>query len=211
MAEILTTAQMRAVEAEAIASGRSTGLELMERAGEGVVAAIFEHWPTLATAPLRASAVVLCGPGNNGGDGFVVARLLRKRGWRVACFFYGDLARMPPDAFANHRRWRHIGTVTPLAALPDFGTPDLVVDALFGIGLNRPLSGFEPIFEAMARTQAPVLAIDLPSGLDADAREGTESWPSAPCSLAVTFHAEKPIHPHLRAHGIPVVVKSLGL
>ncbi len=71
MAELLTAAQMRAIEQAAIDSGEVTGLELMERAGRGVVEAIFEEWPEFAQTSHRA--VVLCGPGNNGGDGFVVA------------------------------------------------------------------------------------------------------------------------------------------
>lgn len=211
MSEIITSAQMRAIEAEAIASGRVTGLELMERAGEAVLEAIFEAWPELTAPAAPPRAVVLCGPGNNGGDGFVVARLLRKRGWGVALYLYGSADKLPPDARANHDRWRRIGTVRPLPVEPDFGHPSLIVDALFGIGLNRPLAGFGAIFAAMEAAQAPVLAIDLPSGLDADARPETASWPSAPCSRAVTFHAEKPIHPHLREHGIDVCVKSIGL
>ena len=76
MTELLTAAQMRAIEAAAIASGEVTGLELMERAGRGVVEAVFEEWPELQATAHRA--VVLCGPGNNGGDGFVVARLLEE-------------------------------------------------------------------------------------------------------------------------------------
>jgi hydroxyethylthiazole kinase-like uncharacterized protein yjeF len=88
MTELLTAAQMRAIEQAAIESGQVTGLELMERAGRGVVEAILEEWPELATTSHRA--VVLCGPGNNGGDGFVVARLLRDRGWEVEVFLYGD-------------------------------------------------------------------------------------------------------------------------
>ena len=94
MTELLTAAQMRAIEAAAIASGEVTGLELMERAGRGVVEAIFEEWPELAQTSHRA--VVLCGPGNNGGDGFVVARLLKQWGWEVEVFLYGDPADNPP-------------------------------------------------------------------------------------------------------------------
>ena len=78
MTELLTAAQMRAVEAAAMASGRVTGLELMERAGAGVVAAILAEWPQMAKAP--QTAVVLCGPGNNGGDGLVAARHLHHFG-----------------------------------------------------------------------------------------------------------------------------------
>ncbi len=76
MQNTITSSDMRALEQAAIASGRVTGLELMERAGQGVVEAVFEEWPELAKATHRA--VVLCGPGNNGGDGFVVACLAPK-------------------------------------------------------------------------------------------------------------------------------------
>ena len=89
MTELLTAAQMRAIEQAAIESGEVTGLELMERAGRGVVEAIFEEWPELAKTPHRA--VILCGPGNNGGDGFVVARLLKEWGWEVEVFLTATL------------------------------------------------------------------------------------------------------------------------
>ena len=98
MTELLTAAQMRAIERAAIESGEVTGLELMERAGRGVVEAIFAEWPELKAEPQRA--VVLCGPGNNGGDGFVVARLLKERGWEVLVRFLGARDRQPPDAGA---------------------------------------------------------------------------------------------------------------
>ena len=89
MTELLTAAQMRAIETGGDRqSGEVTGLELMERAGRGVVEAVFEEWPELAQTSHRA--VVLCGPGNNGGDGFVVARLLKEWGWEVEVFLYGD-------------------------------------------------------------------------------------------------------------------------
>ncbi|SOB98770.1 NAD(P)H-hydrate epimerase [Rhodobacter sp. JA431] len=209
--QIITSAQMRAMEATAIGTGSVTGLELMERAGTGLVTAILAAWPELARPGTAPRAVILCGPGNNGGDGFVVARQLRKRGWRVALYLYGGAEHLPPDARANHDRWCKIGRVNPLPAKPDFGTPDLIVDALFGIGLSRPLTGFDTIFAAISRTQAPVLSVDLPSGRDADARPDTMDWPTAPTSLVVTFHALKPAHAHLRARGVPVIVVPLGL
>jgi NAD(P)H-hydrate repair Nnr-like enzyme with NAD(P)H-hydrate epimerase domain len=89
--------------------GEVTGLELMERAGRGVVEAIFEEWPELRATSHRA--VVLCGPGNNGGDGFVVARLLKEWGWEVEVFLYGDPERLPPDARVNYERWVGMGEV----------------------------------------------------------------------------------------------------
>ncbi len=109
MTDLLTAAQMRAIEQAAIAGGAVTGLELMERAGAGVVAAVMAEWPELATTSHRA--VVLCGPGNNGGDGFVVARLLKQRGWEVEVFLYGDPEKLPPDARVNCERWVEAGTV----------------------------------------------------------------------------------------------------
>lgn len=218
MTEILTSAQMRATEAAAITAGRVTGLELMERAGLATVAAVLAQWPGLAppapphgAAAHRPQAVVLCGPGNNGGDGFVIARALRRRGWRVAVYLYGDPARLPPDAGANHTRWLRIGTVAGLPAQPDFGTPDLIVDALFGIGLTRPLEGFGAIFAAMRASGARIAAVDLPSGLAADTDPTLDDWPCAPCDLVVTFHAEKPVHAALRAAGVPVITAPIGL
>ena len=132
MTELLTSAQMRAIEGAAIASGAVTGLALMERAGQGVVEAVFETWPALAPegwggrgaarggGPAGAHrAVVLCGPGNNGGDGFVVARLLAGLGWAVEVFLYGEADRLPPDARAND----NIAGAAPSTALPDASNP----------------------------------------------------------------------------------------
>ena len=107
MTELLTAQQMRALEQRAMRSGDVSGLALMERAGQGVVDAILDHWPERAAAP--GYAVVLCGPGNNGGDGFVIARLLDVLGWRVDVHLYGDPAKLPLDAATNYSRrawWR---------------------------------------------------------------------------------------------------------
>ncbi len=162
MTELLTAAQMRAIEKAAIDSGEVTGLELMERAGQGVVEAIFEEWPELDVVPERGAAhapqtylekdagsdvearraVVLCGPGNNGGDGFVVARLLHQRGWVVEVFLYGDAEKLPPDARVNYDRWLELGVVERLSCDVDYALSGtcVLVDALFGIGMSRPIA-----------------------------------------------------------------------
>ena len=170
---LLTAAQMRAVEAAAIDSGTVTGLDLMERAGRGAVDAIEAEWPDLAATPGRA--VVLCGPGNNGGDGFVVARLLAAKGWTVEVFLYGDADSLPPDARTNCARWRDIGEVQSLSG-EGIGSgahiPDLAVDAVFGTGLSRPLA--RDLCDAIKRHAATFtqgtkrVALDIPTGLSAD-------------------------------------------
>ena len=203
MTELLTSAQMRAIEAAAIASGAVTGLALMERAGRGVVEAIFAEWPDLRAGSFRAA--VLCGPGNNGGDGFVVARLLKEWGWEVEVFLHGDPERMPADARVNYGRWVEMGEVRPLSALRGgdaslaaFG-PGVVVDALFGTGLSRLLDDqLVDIQEKVslgwdARGAIPRwVAVDVPSGLCADS--GRSLGCRLPCDLTVTFHARKRGH-----------------
>ena len=214
MHETLTAAQMRAIESAAIEAGTVTGLELMERAGRGVVEAIVEEWPELAATSHRA--VVLCGPGNNGGDGFVVARLLKERGWEVEVFLYGDPDRLPPDARANYERWTALGPTQPYC--PDHllkvgktaheaGVDKwVVVDALFGIGQRAPLDDACAPFNALLDAAfgdhtAPspfMVNIDLPTGYDADTGEDLARRP-VPADLIVTFHRAKPIHamPHM--------------
>ena len=103
MFEILSAAEMRALEQAAIESGSVTGLELMERAGRAVVDAVLAEWPDLAKAPQKA--IVLCGPGNNCGDGFVIARLLQDWGWEVAAFLYGDPALLPASYRPSTASW----------------------------------------------------------------------------------------------------------
>lgn len=196
MTGLLTAAQMRALEQDAMDRGAAVGLDLMERAGRGVVEAVFEHWPELAQLPHHA--VVLCGPGNNGGDGFVVARLLQQWGWRVEVHLFGDPAKLLGDARVNHDRWCAMGKVHPFdAATPRHGDQaDLFVDALFGTGLTRPLSSVLLDWARERRddraAQAKTVAVDVPSGLCSDSGrilgEGGEAvW----AALTVTFHARK--------------------
>ncbi|MDV4145557.1 NAD(P)H-hydrate dehydratase [Shimia sp. FJ5] len=194
MSELLTAAQMRAIEMAAIESGEVTGLELMERAGRGVVEAIFEEWPELAQTSHRA--VVLCGPGNNGGDGFVVARLLKEWGWEVEVFLYGDGEKLPPDAKVNYEQWCELGSCGRWEDASDSieHFPDLVIDAVFGTGLTRQIGGeIQNVLAAFS--QQFVVSIDLPSGTDSDSGKlliapDARSDRLAP-AMSVVFHREK--------------------
>ncbi len=205
MTELLTAAQMRSLEAAAIASGEVTGLELMERAGRGVVEAIFEEWPELAKTSHRA--VVLCGPGGNGGDGFVVARLLKEWGWEVEVFLYGTPEGMPADARVNYERWMAMGEVGVLNSenCEWEGKPAVLIDAVFGIGLTRPLPAdlVDAFSVLVGRKTRPYVrrfkkcvAIDVPSGLNCDSGDylhlQTEGWLTS--DLTVTFTMEKVGH-----------------
>ncbi|WP_299631209.1 NAD(P)H-hydrate dehydratase [uncultured Roseobacter sp.] len=218
MNEVLTSAEMRAHEKAVIESGAVTGLGLMEKAGQGVVEAVFESWPEFASGGHRA--VVLCGPGNNGGDGYVVARLLKNRGWDAQVFALGSTENLPPDAKANALRWIDLGPVRPLdqVAFDPKAAPDLIVDALFGTGLTRPLDPpLVAVIERYVNAPAPrggtrVVAVDIPSGLCADS--GRSLGASVRADLTVIFHSEKPGH-LLAEGGIScsknVVVKDIGL
>ncbi len=233
MTELLTAAQMRAIEEAAIASGEVTGLELMERAGRGVVEAIFEEWPELAKTSHRA--VVLCGPGNNGGDGFVVARLLKEWGWEVEVFLYGDAEKLPPDARVNYERWCGMGTeVLDYLALirassAGFEESDLIIDALFGIGLSRPIDAYwREAFDRVHTVDGQkTVAIDIPSGFNSDTGEVVDHPPEylaktvsyvdpqrvAFFDMTVTFHRMKRAHAVAACarHCGKIIVKDIGL
>lgn len=175
MEDLLTPAEMAQADAHAVASGTPVAV-LMERAGWAVAQAI--------RARLRPCRVlVACGPGNNGGDGYVAARLLAREGWPVA-----TAALAPPrgDAAAAAARWH--GPTVPF--LPEHAArADLVIDAVFGAGLTRPL-GQEPT--ALLGAASRIAAIDVPSGLDG--ATGQPLGPVAPAELTVTFHRRKPGH-----------------
>lgn len=208
MVNLLTSAQMRALEQAAIESGAASGRDLMERAGRGFVAAVFETWPDLERAPHRA--VVVCGPGNNGGDGFVIARLLHDWGWQVAVHSLGTADRLPPDARINYDRWCEIGVVSPLEAAGGIEA-DLHVDALFGIGLIRPLEGVA-LDWALCPRSGRVAAVDLPSGLCSDSGRVLGAG-AVHADLTVTFHGAKAGH-HLAegpAHCGRLVRAEIGL
>ena len=181
-AALLTCAEMARADAAASAGGIASEW-LMEAAGSAVAAALRDRFPAQPT-------IVLCGPGNNGGDGFVVARLLAAAGWRVMVALLGDADALKGDAKLNASRWP--GPVMPLTAacLQD---ATLVVDALFGAGLTRPLAGeAAAVIEEVNRHALPCVAIDVPSGIHGDTGEVLGTAPR--CRLTVTFFRLKPGH-----------------
>ena len=164
-------------------AGGISGATLMEKAGCGVADAISRRW---AVRPL----VVLCGPGNNGGDGFIAARVLAGRGWPVRVALLDSVAALRGDAAEAAKAWR--GTIEPLMPAALDGAA-LVVDGIFGAGLTRPVEGAaRAVIEALAERRLPVVAIDVPSGVDGATGEVRGVAPQAAAS--VTFFRKKPGH-----------------
>jgi hydroxyethylthiazole kinase-like uncharacterized protein yjeF len=196
---IISTDEMRAMDAAAPRFGVS-GLTLMENAGQAVVEIIRARFSARPTA-------VLCGPGGNGGDGYVVARRLRDAGWPV--WVEADAPPNGGDAFAMAKRWE--GQTYPLGR--GASTPALIVDALFGAGLTRPLEG-EARAAALeyAESTDRVVAVDLPSGLAGDTAAPLGATHFA-AGLTVAFAAKKPAHvlPPAAQFCGEVVVADIGM
>ncbi|MCJ8147622.1 NAD(P)H-hydrate dehydratase [Shinella sedimenti] len=180
---LLTPENMGQVDRAAAASGLSS-YGLMERAGQAVAACALRRFP----GALRF--VILCGPGNNGGDGYVVARALRAAGTEIAVHALGEPAALRGDAATAFAQFT--GSVAPLADYhPRSG--DVVVDALFGAGLGRNLAAdVIATIEAINESAVPVLAVDLPSGIDG--RTGAVRGAAFQAAATVTFMCRKPGH-----------------
>jgi NAD(P)H-hydrate epimerase len=189
---VFTAAEMRALDARAIRDLGIPGPRLMENAGAGA-AALIARW----CAPIRAkSVVVVCGKGNNGGDGFVVARRLRAGGAAVRVFLVGKRDEVRGDAAAALGRWRgrveEIRSEEVSALARALGRADVVVDALLGTGLTGAARGaVAAAIEAMnqvgpaGRNGVPVIALDLPSGLGSD--QGALLGPTIQATHTATF------------------------
>jgi NAD(P)H-hydrate epimerase len=179
---LLTCAQMAAADAAAIAAG-TPGTTLMEAAGRAVARAVAERWR-------KQAVLVLCGPGNNGGDGFVAARHLVAMGWPVTLALIKGAGELRGDAAWAASLWK--GAVAePSVRLLD-GRP-LVIDALFGAGLARGIDGIAAeLIGRMNSDKLAVIAVDVPSGLHGDT--GEVMGVAALAALTVTFFRAKPGH-----------------
>ena len=199
--EVLTVQGMYAADAEAIAAG-TTGVTLMERAGVAIAGEIERRWsPTPVT--------VLAGPGANGGDGWVIARILAAKGWPIRMALLGDRATLKGDAAHHAGLWEGGVEEARPEVLQGSG---IVVDALFGAGLSRPLEGdARRLVEAIAASTARVVAVDLPSGVAGDT--GAVLGKAARAHLTVTFHRKKPGHLLLPGRTLcgEVVVADIGI
>lgn len=153
-----SVAQIRLAEQHALAAGRAL-MPLAGAAAADFVAARF---------PPTASILALAGPGNNGGDALEAATRLLARGFDVQVVLPSGPERLPADAARAWAGWQATGGRSH-TVLPQGAQPDLVIDGLFGIGLNRPLdAAWQSLIDAVNGWQAPVLALDVPSGIDAD-------------------------------------------
>lgn len=180
---IMTPQEMSAFDSDASRSGIDS-FRLMTSAGLAVSATALRLYPQA----LRF--VVLCGPGKNGGDGYIAAAALKRSGAEVAVHALGDTARLKGDAACAHAQWAD-SVETLQAYRPETG--DVVIDALFGAGLSRQVPDDAAfVMQVVAQAQIPVIAIDLPSGLDG--RTGQVLGESFRASHTVTFMARKPGH-----------------
>jgi hydroxyethylthiazole kinase-like uncharacterized protein yjeF len=201
MIELLTTAEMAEADRLTISSGIA-GIALMENAGRAVANA--------ASAASRGKRiVVIAGPGNNGGDGFVTARVLAERGFSVRVSFVGDRQSLKGDAALAAGRWSGpVEAATP-ASVAD---GDMIVDALFGAGLDRPVEGLARVMiEAMNAASVPVIAVDLPSGVNGTT--GAVMGVAVKATQTTTFFRRKTGHLLLpgRLHCGPIEVADIGI
>jgi ADP-dependent NAD(P)H-hydrate dehydratase / NAD(P)H-hydrate epimerase len=193
---LLTPEQMYRADALAVEAGVPS-LTLMENAGRAVAEEILRRFGACPT-------LVVCGPGNNGGDGFVVARLLKDWGWPVRLALHGERAKLEGDAAIVAERWT--GPVEKIGTLDDAG---LVVDALFGAGLSKPLA--DDVLDLIRTAAVPIVAIDVPSGLDG--RTGQARPDAFRATVTVTFFRKKPGHVLMpgRAYCGETLVADIGI
>jgi hydroxyethylthiazole kinase-like uncharacterized protein yjeF len=202
MIELLNNAEMAQADRDTIAGG-VPGIALMARAGGAVADAV------LARHPVGSRVVVVAGPGNNGGDGFVAARLLAERGYSLEVLLVGEASQPKGDAALAAKQWT--GPV-PAADPARLDRADVIIDALFGAGLDRPVEGLaRAMIERMNAQGAPVIAVDLPSGVNGTS--GAVMGIAVKAAQTVTFFRKKPGHLLLpgRLYCGPTSVADIGI
>src|SRR6266849_2358955 len=213
---VLNSAQMREADRRTIDDIGISSLVLMENAGRQAVAAM----ETMYNDLFERQVAVLCGRGNNGGDGFVVARTLVQRGVDVSVFLIGRVAEVRGDARINLEILGRLGlTVVEIADsqawelhFSEVGDCALIVDAIFGTGLNAPVSGLiESVIADVNASGITVVSIDLPSGLAADSPEPIGE--SVEADTTVTLGAPKLplVLPPAEAHSGDIVIADIGI
>src|SRR5215831_1020792 len=213
---VLNSAQMRDADRRTIEDIGIPSLVLMENAGRQAVAAMEAIYGDLAERHVG----VLCGRGNNGGDGFVIARTLVQRGVDVSVFLIGSVADVRGDARVNLEILGRLGlTVVEVADsqawelhVSEVNDCTLIVDAIFGTGLKAPVSGFiESVITDVNASGIPVVSIDLPSGLSADSADPI--GPSIDAGLTVTLAAPKLplVLPPAETRAGDIVIADIGI
>src|SRR5436190_8497223 len=213
---VLNAAQMREADRRTIQEIGIPSLVLMENAGRQAVAAMEATFSDLSDRRVA----VLCGRGNNGGDGFVVARTLAQRGVDVSVFLIGRVGDVRGDARVNLEILGRLGlTVVEIADsqawelhFSEIGDCTLIVDAIFGTGLNAPISGLmETVVADVNASSIPVVAIDLPSGLSADSHEPIGD--SIDAAMTITLAAPKLalVLPPAETRAGDIVIADIGI
>ncbi len=205
---VLDRDSVRAVDRAAIEEFAIPGIVLMENAARGLAA---EALSMLDGLVADAEVVIVCGSGNNGGDGYALARHLHNAGARPVLVALGE-PRSGTDAAANRAICEHMGLRIKAAdALAEHAGCRLIVDALFGTGLDRPVTG-EPaeVIDWMNQSGRPVLAADVPSGIDCNT--GKPLGLAVRATATVTFVAMKPgfLEPEGRTYAGRVSVADIG-
>lgn len=191
--KIVTATQMQALDRRAITEARVPSLTLMDRAGLGTADFIQDRFGPLA----GKRVTIVCGKGNNGGDGLVVARLLRQRRASVTVLMLAPAAELSRDARAMYRRWLRIGGTSATTSLRSLdraqallASSDLIVDALLGTGLSTAVTGaYREAIQLMNAAGSPIVAVDMPSGIHAD--DGAVLGHAVRATATVTFGLPK--------------------
>jgi NAD(P)H-hydrate epimerase len=198
---LLTPQEMDSADHKAIARGIS-GVDLMDAAGRAVAEAVMARWT-------KRPVTVLCGPGNNGGDGFVAARYLMKAGWPVCLTLLGSRENMKGDAAHHASAWSN--EIEPFSPDVLYGK-EIIIDAIFGSGLSRPVDGVAgQMIASLKERRIPICAIDVPSGLDG--ATGLVRGNAVPADMTVTFFRKKPGHVLYPGRALcgDVIVADIGI